>query len=141
DHPPHRTCAGATPEDGGPRGGIPAATAPAGDTPTTVPAGTYELTQIGNCTRKLPGGATQPLSLVPLCLTGQVTVQGAGAATTIIDGKGAHRDLFVSFGADAELRGVTLTNGIGEPLPEGGGADGGNIRNLGTLRLTDSVVS
>src|SRR5262249_12673103 len=141
DDPAKTACDDAAPDDCSLRGAITAANALAEASAIDVPAGTYELTQVVTCTRRFPGGSTLPLSQVALCLTGQVTIRGAGAATTIIDGKGSHRVLFVSFAAVAEMRGVTLTRGIGEPLPEGGGADGGNVRNLGTLRLTDSVVS
>jgi hypothetical protein len=74
------------------------------------------------------------ISLVPLCLTGAVTLRGAGAASTIIDANGQHRVLRVSFDAVAEVQGITLTNGLGE-------INGGGIDNQGTLRLTDSVVS
>src|SRR5262245_27171831 len=73
DDPALKACDDATPNDCSLRGAIIAANALAEVSTINVPAGTYELTQIGNCTRKLPDGATQPLSLVPLCLTGQVT--------------------------------------------------------------------
>jgi CSLREA domain-containing protein len=141
DDPAKTACDPAVPDDCSLRGAITAANALAEPSAIDLPAGTYELTQTSSCTRKIPGGGTTLLSGVPLCVTGTMTIQGAGAATTIVDAKGAHRGLFVSFGAEAELRGVTLTNGIGQSLPEGGGADGGNVRNVGTLRLTDSVVS
>ncbi len=103
-----------------------------------VPAGTYELTQVVTCIRKFPGG-TQPSDQVALCLTDEITIDGAGAATTILDGKGQHRVLFVSYGATAELRDVTLTNGRGEA--PGGGVSGGCVNNQGTLQLTDDTVS
>jgi hypothetical protein len=111
DDPAKTACDDATPDDCSLRGAVTAANALVEASTIDLPAGTYELTQTSSCTRKFPGGFTSLLSGVPLCLTGTLTIRGAGAATTIIDGKGSHRDLFVSFGAVAELRDITLTNG------------------------------
>jgi hypothetical protein len=132
-------CDDATADDCSLRGAIAAANGLTAPSTVHVPAGTFELTQLGTCTRQFPGGGSQPSDQVALCLTAHVTIQGAGPTATVIDGKGQHRVLFVSFDAVAEVRGVTLTNGLGE-VP-GGGIFGGAINNQGTLRLTDSVVS
>jgi hypothetical protein len=48
--------------------------------------------------------------VVPLCITKNVTVRGAGRATTVIDGDHAHRVLVVSADATVELSGVTITH-------------------------------
>ena len=95
--------------------------------PVIVPAGTYNL--------------TQPL---PLQLAGR-TIVGAGARSTIIDGGGTNKVLYVS-GSTNQVSGVTLRNGGG-----GGGqlslpADGGAVLVTGTfapanLTLTSVTVS
>src|SRR5262249_53716230 len=90
-----------------------------------LPARSHQLTQVASCVRKFPGGGATLESGVALCLTDEVTIDGAGAATTVLDGKGQHRVLFVSYGATAELRDVTLTNGHGEA--PGGGVNGGCV--------------
>jgi hypothetical protein len=148
DDPALSACDDAAPDDCSLRGAIVAANGlPLSEASTIhVPAGTYALSQETSCTFSVQPspGTFFTLSHVPLCVSKQVTIQGAGADTTIIDGEGRGRVLFVSASAVAELRGVTIANGLGDrtfgnpaliALPHGGG-----ILNEGTLTLTDSVV-
>lgn len=134
DDPALTTCDDAVPNDCSLHGATIAANALAEASIVNVPPGTYVLTQSSTCTRRFSSGATQTFTLVSLCLSGQVTIQGAGAAT-VIDGNAQHTVVYVSFGADAEIRAATITNGFGDS------DNGGGIRNQGKLRLTDTVVS
>jgi hypothetical protein len=106
-----------------------------------APAGTYVLSQSGTCTYRVkdssPGIFTT--SQIPLCLSKQIAIQGAGAASTIIDGNQQGHVLFVSADAVAEVRGLTLTNGIGSGFVTNQ-SGGGGIQNHGTLTLTETVV-
>ncbi len=80
-----------------------------------VPAGTYVLTK-GD-----------------LEITDQLTLNGAGADTTIIDGNGTDRVIDVLSGT-VEISAVTIQNGSGvSPL--------GGIGNRGTLTVTNSTIS
>lgn len=112
-----------------------------------VPAGAYVLSQESTCTYKSQGNPNFFTSSQVLLCVGKnnVTIQGAGAATTVIDGDQRGRVLFVGASAVVEIRGVTITNGLGDrslgdlslvAIPNGGG-----INNHGTLTLTESVVS
>jgi CSLREA domain-containing protein len=96
----------------------------------TLPAGTYLLT--------IPGAGTGNAS-GDLDLTG-ITIDGAGASTTIIDGNQLDRVIEVLSGYTATLNDVTITNGKG---PNGTYQDcgGGGVHNSGTLTLQNSVVS
>jgi hypothetical protein len=74
--------------------------------------------------------------------TGNLTISGSGASTTIIDGnKGARPNngvLFINTGATASIVGVTIRNGARNSLPT---EVGGGIFNAGTLTLTNNTVS
>ena len=93
------------------------ANAHAGANTISVPAGSYILALTGP---DEDAGATGDLDV-----TNQVTIQGAGAASTIIDGNGGNpRDrVFHVHGAagspQVEIDGVTITGG--SPLGDGGG--------------------
>jgi CSLREA domain-containing protein len=82
----------------------------------SVPAGTYNLT-LG------------PLNL----LANTVAIDGAGAPTTVIVGRGS-RVLSVSSAARALLAGLTITGG------DAVGDNGGGIHNAGALVLSHSSV-
>jgi hypothetical protein len=89
------------------RGAILAANALAEASTINVPAGTFVLSQSSTCTYRVktstPGIFTS--SQIPLCLSKNITIQGAGATATIIDGDRRGRVLFVSADAVAEVRG------------------------------------
>lgn len=99
-----------------------------------VPAGTYVLSQPSTCTYKLKdAGANQfTSSQIPLCLSKQVTIRGAGAASTLIDGDQRGRVLFVSANEVAEIRGVTIKNGLRD-RSFGLNPNGGGINNCSFL--------
>src|SRR5207244_4219893 len=82
----------------------------------TLPAGTYVLT------------ISQRLSM-----TADITITGAGSATTIVDG-GQLVGVFDTPGTD-EIDGVTVQNGM-----DTSGLGGGGIHNGGTLTATDLVL-
>jgi hypothetical protein len=63
-------------------------------------------------------------------------IVGAGAASTFIDGSGAHRVIEVLNSANVGLMGLTITNGY---LPSGDGA-GVAVRAGTTVTLSESVV-
>jgi len=91
-----------------------------------LPAGTYTLTLAGAGEDQ---GATGDLDL-----RDDLTILGASADTTVIDGGQLDRVLDIAAGVHAEISGVTIRNG------RVAGA-GGGIRNAGTLDLSASVVS
>lgn len=134
-------CNAAAPNDCSLRGAILAANALSEASTVNVPAGTYVLSQSSPCTYKHQGSsASFTTSEVPLCVAkNNVTIQGASAATTIIDGNQAHRVFFISADATLQLSSVTIAHGLGDRSfdlnPYGGG-----LVNEGTLTLTDSVV-
>ena len=69
-----------------------------------------------------------------LDIASDLTINGAGASTTIINANQIDRVLHIRSGT-IEISSVTITNG------NSGIADGGGILNLGTLTLTSSTVS
>jgi len=92
------------------RAAIDEANAGSGGSVINVPAGTY------------PGSLGISVSL---------TLNGAGAAATRIDGGGPV--VSVSSGAVVDIRDVTIQNGVGNRF-------GGGVENGGTLTLTNSTV-
>ena len=98
--------------------------------------------------------STYPGSFV---LQRDVTVVGAGATSTILDGRGSSQVMVVASGATVELRGVQIRNGhraFGGGLwvqPRAtatlrgclvwGNLHGGGFSSLGALTLIDTVVS
>lgn len=91
-----------------------------------------------------------------LDIRSDLTIQGSGAASTIIDGAGKDRVIEIMPNVVARIEGVTISGGLSPPgsagkeaktgapaIGEGGGEGegGGGILDLGTLTLADSVVS
>jgi CHAT domain-containing protein len=62
-----------------------------------------------------------------------VSIQGAGAGSTLIDGNNQHRVLFVDDPSVVEIGNLTILNGIDA-------AGGGGIDNRGTLTIQSSVI-
>jgi CSLREA domain-containing protein len=110
------------------RDAVIASNATAGPNIITLPAGTYTLTISGTAEN---AAATGDLDI----RNNGVTINGAGSATTIIDGGGIDRVFDVST-APVIINGVTIQNG----LPESG-ANGGGIANDGTLTLNNCIVT
>ena len=105
---------------------IAANTNPGADT-ITVPAGTYLLTRNGDDDDAFEGD---------LDITEDLIITGAGAGSTTVDGNGAivdDRIFDVLAGVTATISGMRIENGEG-------GNDGGGIRNLGNLTLTNVTV-
>lgn len=91
----------------------------------SLPAGTYTLT--------LASAGEDAAATGDLDITGDITLQGAGAAATIIDADWADRVLHVTGAHRVNLSGVTLTHGNG---------GGGGIRSDGAaLTIADSAIS
>jgi predicted outer membrane repeat protein len=78
-----------------------------------------------------------------IVIDNDVTLDGGGMLT--IDGDDAHRVLYVPTGITAELRGITITGGVGLPIPSHVPPyefeRGGGIYSEGTLTLDNCVVS
>lgn len=143
DDPAATACDGAVPDDCSLRGALVAANALGEATTINVPAGTYVLGQPSSCTYRLrdfriPTNSSGPVTTaqVSLCTNAHVTIQGAGAEATVIDGDQQGRVFFVGFDGVVELRGLTIRNG----LSNAGGPFGGGIDNHGSLTLTQVVV-
>lgn len=101
---------------------------PAGTGADTIvlPAGTYVL--------GIAGTGEDANATGDLDISADLTINGAGSASTIIDGDGIDRVLEVRPGATVRIDAVTIRNG--NP-----GANAGGILNRGTLTLTKSMVS
>lgn len=87
----------------------------------TLPAGTYTLTLAA-------AGEEDAAATGDLDITGDLTIIGAGAAATIIDGIGGvtgDRVIHVLPGATATLAGVTVRNGNARGGAAGSGGSAG----------------
>ena len=87
----------------------------------TVPAGTYVL------------------GLGSMLITGAATISGAGAGTTIIDGRGVDRVFEVETTGAAYIADMTVQHGMGTAGLAGHG-HGGCLHNHGQLTLVNSTV-
>jgi CSLREA domain-containing protein len=110
------------------REAIIAANANAGADVITLPAGTYTLTIRG---AGEDAGATGDLDI-----TDSVTINGAGASTTIVNGNALDRVFhIVSSTATVTINGITITGGLANI------SDGGGILNEGTLTVNNCVIT
>jgi large repetitive protein len=89
----------------------------------TLPAGTYTLT--------IPGAEEEFAATGDLDILDDLTINGAGAAVTIIDANGLDRIFDWCFPALA-ISGITVTHG------EAFG--GGGIRHVGSLTVTSCII-
>ena len=90
----------------------------------TIPVGLYEL------------------STGQLVADSNLTLSGAGAATTIIDANDTSRILKITAGSTVEVSGLTIRDGNAQDSDGTGiGRVGGGIVNRGTLTLTNSTVA
>jgi len=117
------------------RAAIQEANALPGPDTITVPAGTYLLTIEG---RDEDAAVTGDLDI-----TDDVTITGAGADLTILDGNGVDRILDIELPASrvtivVAIAALTIRNGNSGP---GALADGGGLYNSGTLTLRNVVVA
>lgn len=111
------------------RAAVMEANALAGAHTINLPAGTYTLA--------IAGKGENAAATGDLDITGDLTITGAGAALTFIDGGAIDRVFDVLPGAVAMLDGVTVRNG--NPGP--GNQTGGGISNAGTMVLSNSTVT
>ena len=111
------------------RAAIQEANALAGDDTITVPTGTFTLTISGAPENTAVSGD------LDIAGSDKLTIIGAGAANTIINGGGIDRVFQVLGFATLEISGVIITNGNPGAFEEGGG-----IFNGGTLTMSDSQV-
>src|SRR5207245_6274342 len=91
-----------------------------------LPAGTYQLTNTGS---NEDAAATGDLDI-----GSDLTIQGAGPATTTVDGLGQDR-VFDVFGGSVAINGIVIYNG------NPGSAPGGGVQNSATLSLTNDTVT
>ena len=105
------------------RAAVQEANALAGSDTINLGAGTYFLNISGFDDDALFGD---------LDITGNLTIIGAGADQTIIDGNNLDRVLDIRPGASLSISGVTIRNGFA--------VNAGGILNNGFLSLTDSIV-
>jgi Carboxypeptidase regulatory-like domain len=98
----------------------------------TLRAAVEEADALGVGTIDVPAGVFR-LTRGDMRVTRTLTISGAGAASTIIDGEGRSRIFDLAAGADVTIADVTVRNGRD--------VTGGGIDNSGTLTLTDMTVS
>ena len=135
-------CDDATANDCSLRGAIIKANGLAEASTIIVPVGTYVLSQATSCLFRSHQFGSASLNTVSLCIDAELTLVGAGAGDTIIDGNFADHVVMVS-DRSVEIRGVTVRNGSAPNVSSflGNLAGGGGINNGGTLRLVDCEVS
>ncbi len=92
----------------------------------TIPAGTYTLTISGQDENDALKG--------DLDLKGALSITGAGAGVTIIDGNDLDRVFDVRDGATVTINNLTIRNGNSRT------GTGGGLRNNGTLTVTSSTI-
>ena len=116
------------------RSAIQEANALAGGDTIVLPAGTYTLT--------IPGTGENGAATGDLDITGDLTITGAAAGTTIVDGGKIDRIFEIMPDVIVSISGVTIQDGEtpNASLSPGISSDGGAIDNKGNLTLTDCVV-
>jgi hypothetical protein len=108
------------------REAVRAVDAGAGGDTIALPAGRFRLT--------IAGAAEDAAAAGDLDLTKSVTIQGAGARQTLIDGSGIDRVFDVASGVTALIADVTVTGGLVD-------GDGGGIASAGTLTLLRDTIA
>jgi CSLREA domain-containing protein len=104
-----------------------------------VPAGTYTLKIY---TLKIAGAAEDASATGDLDITRALTIKGAGTISTTVAGGAELGDrIFQNHGgASTSISGLTITGGSTEG-PLDGLNDGGDIRNTGTLKVSNSTIT
>ena len=116
------------------RGAISKANADTANTYTIqVPTGNYILTLSG---ASEDGNATGDLDI--LC---NLTISGAGADLSIIDGNQLDRVLHIQGVVTVEISGIQITGGMTGSSVYGGSEDGGGIYIQGSLYADDPIVT
>jgi hypothetical protein len=90
-----------------------------------------------------PSLAGQAIALTggELAIAKSLDIEGLGADQLTISGNNASRVFDVSAGTSVTIAGVTITNGLANGSAPVRASAGGGILNLGSLTLTDDVVS
>ena len=130
------TCSDTTANDCSLRGAIAAANAAAGST-VVVPAGQYPLTTSGTCAFTSRYG-TSFVGTTALCIRVAMTVAGAGASTTTVDGGNLAEVFMVGQSGEVVLSGLTIQHGLFNVSSLYG--PGGAINNAASLTLDGCVV-
>jgi CSLREA domain-containing protein len=109
------------------RAAVMEANALAGADVINLPAGTYTLA--------IPGGGENAAATGDLDITGTLTIQGAGVASTVVDGGGLDRVFEARVGSTVQIDGLTIRGG------NAGTDHGGGLYNFaGTVTLSGVVV-
>jgi CSLREA domain-containing protein len=108
------------------REAVRAANAGSGGDTIELPAGRFRLT--------IAGAGEDAAATGDLDVTKSVTITGAGARQTLIDGSGIDRVFEVASGVTALIADVTVTGGLVN-------GDGGGIANSGTLTLLRDTIA
>ncbi len=95
------------------------------------------LLAAGIYTLSIPGTNEDTASTGDLDIADDLTLTGAGALTTVIDGNHIDRVIEVANSVTAHVSGVTIRNGESVSFA----FNGGGIANFGDLTLTDSIVT
>jgi CSLREA domain-containing protein len=117
------------------REAIVAANALTGPHTINVPAGTYTLT--------IAGAGEEDTATGDLDISEDITITGAGAATTIINGGGIDRVFDIDpydNSPTVTLQNLTITGG-NEPLGDGGGGILNNWQGCAVVTLTNVVIT
>ena len=116
------------------RAAIQQSNASVGNDSITLPAGTYDLT--------LTGVNEDLATTGDLDITDHLTINGAGANQTFIDGLRSDRIFHISKGKTTILNAITIRNGLADGLSlnnnVGSGGFGGGIYSEGDLTINDS---
>jgi hypothetical protein len=143
DDPAATACTDAAPNDCSLRGAITKANSLSEASIIMVPAGTYVLSQAANCAFRSHQFGPFVVNSTALCIGADMTIIGAGASDTIIDGNLTGRAFMVSDQA-VEIRGLTLRNGMVPSSTPGSFlgnlSGGGAINNGGSLTLVDCAI-
>jgi hypothetical protein len=113
------------------------------DNTIVLQAGTYQL-KVHNTAGQENNAAEGDLDLTPV--GHRITIEGAGADSTIIDGGSIDRVFQVMSGVNVVISGVTIQQGVAVDAGNAGeqpdtvGAFGGGILNAGTLELDDVII-
>jgi uncharacterized repeat protein (TIGR01451 family) len=129
----YRACTG-TANDCSLRGAISKANADAGnDYVINLPAGSYTLT-LDTVNEDFNASGD-------LDITGNITINGAGEETTVINGNQVDRIIHVQSGANLELSDLTVINGQAPTeMGSGQGAGGGIYNDDGTITIQNSTI-
>jgi hypothetical protein len=76
-----------------------------------------------------------------LAIAKSLDIEGPGADQLTVSGNNASRVFDISVGATVTLAGMTIANGVANGSAPVNASAGGGILNLGSLTLTDDVVS